>query len=115
LYTRRPACLQQVLNRACHNFPPGECPGQRTVNPPSSNRPEATSGALPPFPTILIGHEEEQQTHLPVEQDIAGAAPVGPAIFKLSDAREPANPPDLGSGEARRNTGVSDHFHSSVR
>lgn len=28
----------------------------------------------------------------------------------LSDAWEPANPPDLGSGEARRDTGASDHF-----
>ncbi len=28
----------------------------------------------------------------------------------LTDTREPAFPPDLGSGEARRNTGVSDHF-----
>ena len=63
-----------------------------------------------------VGHEEEQQTHLPVEQGIAGAAPVVPAIFyHLSDTREPANPADLGSAEARRNTGVSDHFHSLVR
>ncbi len=40
------------LTATCHNFH-GECPGQSAVNRPSSNRPEATSGALPPFPTTF--------------------------------------------------------------
>ncbi len=60
-------------------------------------------------PPSIKGHEEKQQTHLPVEQGIAGAAPVVPASL-FSDAWEPANLPDLESGDARGSTGASDHF-----
>ena len=37
-----------------------------------------------------MGHEEEQQTHLPVEQGIAGAAPVVPAISFSCEVKQPA-------------------------
>ena len=54
---------RRPINRACHNFH-GECPGQRIVNPPSPNRPEATSGALPPFPTIFRNPCTDRQTSI---------------------------------------------------
>ena len=65
-------------------------------------------------PPLSFGHEEEQQTHLPVEQGLAGAAPVVPAIFISSDVREPANLPALEAGDARGSTGVRDHISSMM-
>ena len=60
-------------------------------------------------PTVAKGREENQQTRLPVEQEIAGAAPVVSANFP-SGSRESAHPPGLGPGETRGSTAEPDHF-----
>ena len=64
----------------CIHQPIGKRSGCRPVNPVSSNKPEATTGALPALPTISgsVAQSEEQPV---VYGKAEGASPFGSAIF----------------------------------